>query len=91
MIISIEEIRLLISSNRNAEAIEALSVLLDSEPENSEAFYLRGKVYWRMNQRSKAVSDYCRAVAIDPESKARHALEAARDVEDFFNTDLMNP
>lgn len=79
------------SSNKIDEAIEALTANIDEDPTNSLWPYLRGKAYWRLGQKGKAISDWEQAAALDPESPARHALEMARDVMDFFNPDLYNP
>ena len=57
----------------------------------TEALFLRGKIHWRLGNRSRATSDYAAAAAADPDSPAAEALEQARAVEDFFNPDLLNP
>ncbi len=70
-------------------------VLLDefiaANPDHAEALFLRGKVWWRMGERSRATSDYAASAAIDPAGPAAKALEQARDIADFFNPDLLNP
>ena len=87
----IEDIKLLIKKNKLPEALVALDDILGGKPDEAEAYFERGKVYWRMGNRAAAISDYCRAVAIDPHSPAAIALEQARSIEDFFNPDLLNP
>ena len=52
---------------------------------------MRGRLYWRMQNYSAAVTDFETALAINPECDAKHALELARDVFDYFNPDLLNP
>ena len=86
-----ETIRLLIDSNRFDEARRALDTIISSGDATAEAYYLRGRLFWRTGFRSLAVTDYEHAVALDPDSPARHALEMARDIESFFNPDLLNP
>lgn len=57
----------------------------------ADLYFRRGKLWWRLGNRSAATSDYAHAVALDPASPAVKALEHARDVADFFNPDLYNP
>lgn len=58
---------------------------------DDEAYFVRGKLSWRTQNYSAAVTDFETAVSINPESGARHALELARDVFDYYNPDLLNP
>lgn len=81
----------LISQNRLAEALALLTEALAADPGDAGVWYLRGKVNWRLGRHGAATSDYEHAVALSPDSPARHALEMARDVTDFFNPDMFNP
>lgn len=87
----LENIDNLIKDNNPAEALVLLDRIVAENPSDARALFLRGKAYWRMGQRSKAMSDYASAASLDPESPAVQALEQARDVESFFNPDLLNP
>lgn len=73
--------------------IEALSAAAGAVTGAAAAdiFYRRGRLYWKLEQRGAAISDYERAVAIDSESPAAEALKMCRDIMDFYNTDLYNP
>ena len=84
-------IQALLDENKILEAIESLNTILEVDSNDADAFFLRGKAYWRLGNRSRAVTDYASAVALDSESPAKFALEQARDIEAFFNTDLLNP
>jgi len=72
-------------------AISAITDMMDSHPATAEMYYERGRLYWRRGLMSDAISDYEHALALDPESPAKQALEMARSVMDFFNPDLLNP
>ena len=87
----LQTIEKLINENRLEEAVAKLSEIIADQPDHDEAYFMRGRVYQRMQNRPAAVSDYERAVAINPDSGARMALELARDVFNFFNPDLLNP
>lgn len=81
----------LIAENRLQEAILSIGELLKSDTENDELYFVRGRLFWRLGERRMAINDYERAVEINPQSKAAHALENAQDVLNFFNPDLLNP
>lgn len=70
--------------------IEAIDREISENP-GADAFYRRGRLYWKLGRNGEAISDYERASALDPGSPAVEALKLARDVMDFYNTDLYNP
>lgn len=80
-----------ITENKLEEAMVLLNGILAAEPDNADALFRRGKIYWRLGNRSKATSDYAAAALADPDSPAVQALEQARDIENFFIPDLLNP
>lgn len=86
-----DQIDKLLKDNKLDEALVLLDRIIENAPDDAEALFTRGKIYWRLGQRSKATSDYAAAASIDPESPAVQALEQARDIENFFNPDLLNP
>ncbi|MDE6339300.1 MAG: hypothetical protein K2K97_05885 [Muribaculaceae bacterium] len=73
------------------DAVEALTTYISAHPEDDEALTARGMKHWSAGKRSLAINDYLAAIAINPESSARHALRAASDILDYRNTDLYNP
>ncbi|MCH5235138.1 MAG: hypothetical protein J1E16_07570 [Muribaculaceae bacterium] len=73
------------------EAISALSEYISLHPEDDEALTIRGLKYWSLNQRKDAINDYLTALKINPESRAKMALQFANSVLDFYNKDLLNP
>lgn len=73
------------------DAIEFLTSLITEEPANAEALFERGKLYWRTGNRSAATTDYAHSASLKPDGPAARALEMARDIESFFNPDLLNP
>lgn len=89
--VELQKIEALFSDNKIDEAIEALTANIEDDPNCSQWYFLRGRALWRLGQKGKAISDYEQAVALDPDSPAKHALEMTRDIMDFFNPDLYNP
>ncbi len=87
----LQNIRSLIDASRLDEALAALSSLPESESSTAEAWFLRGLTLWRRGNRAAAASAYAHAASLDPEGPAVQALDMARDIEAFFNPDLLNP
>ena len=74
-----------------AEAIILFSQYIEIHPEDDEAFTLRGLKHWGLNHRKEAINDYLAALRINPNSRAKLALEFANSILDFYNKDLLNP
>ena len=86
-----QKIEELINENRLEDAIIALNSAIELDDNNDLLFFHRGKLHWRLGNRSQAITDYEHAVAINPQSPARIALDNAHDVISFFNPDIFNP
>lgn len=86
-----QDYRQLIYSGRFEEALAVLDSLIEASPDDDTLLFERGKLRWRIGDRSGATGDYAKATAVNPSSPAAKALEQARDIADFFNPDLYNP
>ena len=86
-----QKIEELINQNRLEEAIISLNNAIKIDTYNDQLYFQRGKLHWRFGNRSQAITDYEHAVAINPQSPARIALDNAQDVISFFNPDIFNP
>lgn len=73
------------------EAVAHLSVYLKENPRDDGALTLRGIKYWSLGRRADAINDYLAALEINPESKAKQAMQATYDILDYYNKDLYNP
>lgn len=73
------------------QTLEALTGYISMHPDDDVALTERGLLYWSLNKRSLAINDYLAAIRINPDSKAKQALESANAILDFFNKDLYNP
>lgn len=89
--LSLPNIQQLIDENRFDEAVSQINNFINGNSRDDEAYFMRGKLLWRLQNYSGAVTDFETAVALNPESGALHALELARDVFDYYNPDLLNP
>jgi tetratricopeptide (TPR) repeat protein len=57
----------------------------------AQQHYELGRKYWAEGERGAAITEYNRAVALDPESPAKTALELIYDIMDFFDPNQLNP
>lgn len=81
----------LIQDGKLQEAVSLLEKHIADCPDDDNAYYTLGRVYWQMDCRADAVNCYRKALDLNPQSPARYALEIANDVFDFFNPDMFNP
>lgn len=88
---TLQDIKTILADNKIDEAINELNAIIANNPDDDDALFLRGKAYWRLGNRSRALTDYATAASINPDSPATFALEQAREIEAFFNPDLLNP
>lgn len=91
MMETLQNIQRLIDQNSAVEAIESLNGFILANPGSDQAYFMRGRAYWKLQDYARAVTDYEHALAINPDSPAAAALELARDVINFYNPDLLNP
>ncbi len=88
---TLEELKKNIRTATYEEAVEALTIYVNSHPEDDAALTARGMKHWGAGKRSLAINDYLAAIKINPDSNAREALRAATEILDYRNTDLYNP
>ncbi len=85
-----EAIKQLILDNKADEAIRLLDEIIDADPQNDEAFYLRGNAWRKKGNMQLAINNYLEAMEINPESPARQAHAMMMKIMNFFNKDMYN-
>lgn len=73
------------------EAVLKLNDYILVFPNDDEAYTLRGLKFWSLNRRKEAINDYLTAIKINPNSRAKMALQFANSILDYYNKDLLNP
>lgn len=73
------------------EAIATITDYLNENPDSTDALTLRGLKHFGAGRRALAINDYLAALEIDPDCKARLALQSANEILAFYNKDLFNP
>lgn len=82
-----EQIRNLIAKGNLADA----TALLSAAANDDWAVYMLGRIAWKEGRKGDAITLYERAKALNPDSEAAVALDQAREIMNFYNTDLYNP
>ena len=80
----------MIEQNQMREVIETISNLI-LEEESDELYFMRGNAYSRCGDWKHAMSDYCRAVELNPDSPSADAYDALVRIMEFYNKDMYNP
>lgn len=88
---TIEELKASIKNLDGDEAIVKITEYLRENPRDDEALTLRGMKYFGASKRALAINDFLAAIKINPESKAKEALQGVNEILDFYNKDLYNP
>ena len=86
-----DEIKLLIDNNQTEQAIALLDEMIEKNPKDDQLYYLRGNAYRKHNNWKNAMSDYCKAKELNPQSPAASAYEATLEIMNFYHRDLYNP
>lgn len=73
------------------EALDIINKRIKEYPEDDEAYYLRGALYKQIGKWGEALSDFNKAVAINPDSPAVTLRQLLQEIIDFRHTDLLNP
>ena len=85
------KIRELLDGNRADDAIAALEAWRDGGGEMTDTlWYLLGNAWRKKGNWQMAMNNYHQAIALNPESPARHALDIANEILDFYNKDMYN-
>lgn len=86
-----EKIRELIYEGQVDEAIRLLDAHLEANPDDEEAYYLRGNAWRKKGNNRLALNNYLEAMERNPESPARKAHDMLMNILDFYHKDLYNP
>lgn len=77
--------------NSIEEEITRLSERIEANPADADAYYRRGTLRWRLEQRAGALSDLNVAAKLKSDGPAPAAVSNLNAIMDFFNPDLYNP
>ncbi len=85
-----EEIKKKIEKGEHEPALESLAIIIEENPDEDNAYYLRGNIYRKQQDWQNAINNYTMAIELNPESPAVGARKMCIEILNFFNTDLYN-
>ena len=86
-----EKIRTLLEQSKADEAIAEMEAYCAAGGTmDDELFYLLGNAWRKKGNWQMAMNCYLEAVALNPGSPARQALDIANEILDFYNKDMYN-
>lgn len=85
-----ESIKQLIQTGETDRAIQLLSERLQAQPADDQAWYLRGKAYYKQGETRLALNDFLQAIALNPDSPAQQAYDMAIRILNFYNKEMYN-
>lgn len=88
---TLEEIKAVAPGLDGAEVVKLLDEYISLNPDDDEAYTMRGMKHFSLGMRKEAIEDYMKAVQLNPESRAGQALRATYDILNYYNKDLYNP
>lgn len=86
-----KELEEIIATDNFQEALEKMSALIESDSNNAELYFERGKLYWRVGNHRSAVKDLLKASELDGDSPAKQYLEHINGIMAFYDKDRYNP
>lgn len=57
----------------------------------AQQHYQEGRRLWALGRHGEAITEYNKAVALNPDSPAATALRMANEIMDFFDPQQLNP
>lgn len=84
------DIKKLIEQGEIERAINALTIFIEANNDNDEAYYLLGNAYRKMGDWQRALNNYLEAIDRNPKSPAVQARDMLMDILNFYNKDMYN-
>ena len=86
-----ERIKAMLEAHKADEVIDLMEKFqADGGPMDDELFYLLGNAGRKKGNWQMAMNCYLEAVALNPGSPAKQALDIANEILDFYNKDMYN-
>jgi nicotinate-nucleotide adenylyltransferase len=78
--------------NELTESLEMVNEIILSNKGNRDAFLLRGRIHYKMQNWGASMNDYCSVLELDPDNQeAKSGIEMAKSILGYFTPDMFNP
>lgn len=86
------EAKALFDQHELAGSLDIVNRIIESNNGNGEAFLLRARIHYKIQQWGKAMNDYNSVLEIEPgNQEAKSGIEMARSILGYFTPDMFNP
>jgi nicotinate-nucleotide adenylyltransferase len=88
----LKEAKRLFDQNELVSSLETVSKIILNDDNNRDAFLLRGRIHYKMQNWGDAMNDYYSVLELDPENQeAKSGIEMAKSILGYFTPDMFNP
>ena len=86
------EAKALFDQNELVGSLEVVNRVIMNDHANSDAFLLRARIQYKMQNWGDAMNDYGSVLEIDPNNReAKSGIEMAKSILGYFTPDMFNP
>lgn len=88
----LEEALAMYQNNQVAQSLELVNQYIQENLSDYQAFLLRGRIHYRMQNWGDAMNDYALVLESDSENQeAKSGMEMVKNILGYFTPDLFNP
>jgi tetratricopeptide (TPR) repeat protein len=89
---TLNEAKALFDQNELVGSLDVLNRIILNDHGNCDAFLLRARIQYKMQQWGKSMNDYGSVLEIDPDNReAKYGREMVGNILGYFTPDLFNP
>ena len=86
------EAKMLFDQNELVGSLEVVNQILLTDQGNRDAYLLRARIQYKMQQWGNVLNDYGSILEIDPGNReAKVGIEMVKNILGYFTPDLFNP
>ncbi|MDD4516556.1 tetratricopeptide repeat protein [Massilibacteroides sp.] len=85
-----DEVKKMLAEGQVEQAIYLLNEYLIKNPNEDEAYFIRGNAYSKKGDFRQALNNYLNAMEINPDSPAKQAHSMLMKIMEFYNKDMYN-
>jgi regulator of sirC expression with transglutaminase-like and TPR domain len=88
----ITELKQLVDQNELSRSLDILNERILSDSNDAQAFQLRGRIHYKMQNWGEAMNDFSVVLELEPDNpEAKSGFEMAQNILGYFTPDMFNP
>ena len=86
------EAKALFDRNELVGSLEVINRFILNDQGNRDAFLLRARIQYKMQNWGEAMNDYGSVLEMDPDNReAKYGIEMVKNILGYFTPDMFNP